>query len=243
MKKVFLTGASRGIGTSIGKGLIDAGFQVTGTHHRTEIPQELRGHSSFSTIKLDLSDIQHVTHTLKKTFIENPTDVLINNAGIFAESGMMEEDADWLSVWDKTMTVNLKASSLLCKWFINGCINSGKKGIIINIASRAAYRGDLQEYAAYAASKGGMAAFTKSIARGFGRSGIVAYTIAPGFIRTDMAEEAIDRFGVKGITRDSSFDEMTTPEEVAKLVVWLSHGEVPHMSGSTFHINGGSYMI
>lgn len=242
MKKAFLTGASRGIGYSIGIGLLNAGFQVAGTHNRSEIPERLKRQDLFSSIRLDLSDISSVTEKLKEYLTQNPPDVLINNAGIFEGSEMTDDDSDWLDVWDRTMNINLKTSSLLSKWYINGCLNSGVPGIIINIASRAAYRGDLQEYSAYAASKGGMAAFTKSIARGFGRSGIVAYTIAPGFTRTDMAEDAISQFGIEDLTRDSSFDEMTTPEEVANLVVWLARGEVLHMTGSTFHINGGSYM-
>lgn len=242
MKKVLLTGASRGIGYSIGIGLLKAGFQIVGTHNRSHIPEDMKVYNSFSSIRLDLSDISVVNEKLKERLTRSPPDVLINNAGIFEGSEMTDDDSDWIDVWDRTMIINLKISSLLCKWYINGCLSSGKQGIIINIASRAAFRGDLQEYSAYAASKGGLAAFTKSIARGFGRNGIVAYTVAPGFIRTDMAEDAIKRFGVDGLTRDSSFDEMTTPEEVANLVVWLARGEVLHMSGSTFHINGGSYM-
>jgi NAD(P)-dependent dehydrogenase (short-subunit alcohol dehydrogenase family) len=115
--------------------------------------------------------------------------------------------------------------------------------MIINISSRAAYRGDTQEYAAYAASKGGMAAFTKSIARDFSKKGIVAYTVAPGFIETDMAKESVEILGAEALTKGSAFDEITQPEEVANLVAFLAKGEVKHMSGSTFHINGGSYMV
>ena len=242
MKKVFLTGVSKSIGLSIGKELLKSGFMVKGTHHRTGIPAELHEHDRFSSIRVDLSDMQAVTVTLKETIIENPPDILINNAGIFEGADVIDQDSDWLDTWDRTMTINLKVPSILCKWFINGCLEREKKGIIINIASRAAYRGDQQEYAAYAASKGGLAAYTKSIARGFSQKGIVAYTIAPGFIKTEMAEPAIEQFGIDGLTRDSAFNEITSPEEVANLVTWLARGEVLHMSGSTFHINGGSYM-
>ncbi len=242
MKKVFLTGASKGIGLSIGKALLSSGFLVTGTYHRTDIPNELYEYDTFSSIRVDLSNLQATAGTLKKSLIENPPDVLINNAGIFEGSEITDQDSNWIDIWDKTLTINLKVPSILCKWFINGCLKSEKKGIIINMASRAAYRGDQQEYSAYAASKGGLAAYTKSMARGFSQNGIVAYTIAPGFINTEMAKSAIEQFGMDGLTRDSAFNEITSPEEVANLVVWLSRGEVLHMSGSTFHINGGSYM-
>src|SRR5699024_2610326 len=113
---------------------------------------------------------------------------------------------------------------------------------IINIASRAAYRGDTQEYAAYAAAKAGLVAFTKSIARDFARQDIFAYSIAPGFVETDMAFDSIDTYGKEYLTEGSAFDEITSPEEVAELAAFLATGKVKHMTGATFHINGGSYM-
>ncbi len=88
-----------------------------------------------------------------------------------------------------------------------------------------------------------MVALTKSIARDFSNKGISAYSIAPGFIDTDMASEAVSVYGEEYLTQGSAFDEITDPKEVASLVAFLAKGDVPHMSGSTFHINGGSYMI
>ena len=243
IKKALVTGASRGIGEVISIQLLQQGFSVMGTKNRSKMPDQLINHEYFSIVHADLSDLESITKALKKKLLEDPPDVLINNAGIFLSGDMELDDNEWLSVWNQTIQVNLTASALLSKWYINGCIQNNKEGIIINIASRAAYRGDLQQYAAYAASKGGMAAFTKSVARDFSRKGIVAYTIAPGFIKTEMAESAIEQFGEKGLTKNSAFDEMTSPEEVANLVTWLAAGEVKHMSGSTFHINGGSYMV
>lgn len=243
IKKALVTGSSRGIGEVICLQLLQKGFSVIGTKNRSVVPDELLNHEHFSIVEADLSDIKSLKEALKLYLIEDPPNVIINNAGIFMSGDMELSDDEWLSVWNQTMQVNLTSSSLLSKWYINGCIQNGKEGIIINIASRAAYRGDLQQYAAYAASKGGMAAFTKSVARDFSRKGILAYTIAPGFIKTKMAEDAIDQFGEEGLTKNSAFDEMTSPKEVASLVAWLAEGEVKHMSGSTFHINGGSYMV
>jgi len=115
--------------------------------------------------------------------------------------------------------------------------------MIINVASRASYRGDSQQYAAYAASKAGLIALTKSMARDFSRKNIFFYSIAPGFIETDMAKDAVKLLGKDHIISGSAFDEITQPDEVAKLVVFLCEGSVPHASGQTFHINAGSYFI
>lgn len=100
-----------------------------------------------------------------------------------------------------------------------------------------------QEFASYAASKGGLVAFTKSVARDFGKHGISAYSIAPGFTQTDMVSDSIEIYGEEYLTQGMSFDRITSPEEVGELVAFLASGKVPHMTGSTFHINGGSYMI
>lgn len=242
-KKAIVTGSSRGIGEVICRQLLQKGFSVLGTKNRSAMPDNLLNHDHFSVVQADLSDLESLSNALKSHLTENPPNVIINNAGIFLDGDMALSDEKWLSVWNQTMQVNLTSSSLLSKWYISGCIQNEQEGIIINIASRAAYRGDLQQYAAYAASKGGMAAFTKSIARDFSRKGILAYTIAPGFIKTQMAEDAIQQFGEDGLTKNSAFDKITSPEEVANLVTWLAQGEVKHMSGSTFHINGGSYMV
>lgn len=245
MKHALVTGSSRGIGYEIAKKLLNDSFRVTGTTRVSEFQDDLAGHKHFTGVRADLGSEKEIVSVLKARFDDDLPDVLINNAGIFKEVDFSDDDKVWLNVWDQTMQVNLRTSSLFCKWFVNRHIEKEKEseGVIINIASRAAYRGDTQEYAAYAASKAGMVAFTKSLARGFGRKGIVAYSIAPGFVETDMARNSISVYGEEYLTQDSAFDSLTQPEEVANLVAFLAAGKVKHMSGSTFHINGGSYLI
>lgn len=243
MKHALVTGSTRGIGAEISRKLLSGKFRVTGTSRKSEFPDDLKSSSSFRGVRTDLGNHAEIETVLKPLFDEDLPDVLINNAGMFRESDFSSHDKDWLEVWDQTMQVNLRASSLLCKWFVNRHLQEESEGIIINIASRAAYRGDTQEYAAYAASKAGMVAFTKSLARDFGRERIVAYSIAPGFIDTDMARDSISVYGEEYLTQGSSFDEITKPDEVANLAAFLASGQVKHATGSTFHINGGSYMI
>lgn len=240
----FVTGASSGIGKSIAERLLEEQFQVIGTRNHSPFSKKLFSNENFEPLTANLANQNDLISSLKPIF-ERPQapDVLINNAGIFIEADMEQDDDDWLVTWDKTLQVNLKAAALLSKWAINSWIKNGEPGIIINIASRAAYRGDTQEYAAYAASKAGMVAFTKSLARNFGKNDIVAYSIAPGFTKTEMAMESIKTYGEEYLTQGMAFDEMTSPEEVAGLVAFLSSGKVKHMTGQTFHINGGSYLV
>ena len=244
-KHVLITGASRGIGLEITKKLLNNGFRVTGTAKSSNFPVDLSSNKNFSGIHVDLGSEAKIKLDLRPLFFDSneSVDILINNAGISVDADFTILDEDWLNIWDQTQNINLRSAALLSKWFVNYHLEEETSGVLINIASRAAYRGDTQEFAAYAASKAGMVAFTKSIARDFSRKGISAYSIAPGFIDTDMASEAVSVYGEDYLTQGSAFDEITDPAEVARLVTFLAKGDVPHMSGSTFHINGGSYMI
>lgn len=239
----LITGASRGIGKAITSTLLYQKANVIGTARSSEFPEEFTASNRFEGIYVDLSKPDQIKKKLKSVFSrEVAPNVLINNAGIFEESGFDTDDDSWLQIWDKTMQVNLRASAMLSKWALNRWEKEGG-GILINVTSRAAYRGDTQEYAAYAASKGGMVAFTKSIARDFGKHNISAYSIAPGFIKTDMAMDSVEVYGEEYLTEGMAFDEITPPEEVGELAAFLASGKVRHMTGATFHINGGSYMI
>lgn len=243
IKTVLLTGCSRGIGLEIAISCLKKGWRVIGTARKSEFPDTLKNSDLFQGIHIDLEDIYALKKSLYDLIKEFRPDVLINNAGIFLHADFETDDDSWLSIWDKTMAVNLKSAALLSKWFLQMHLRNETDGIIINIASRASYRGDTQEYAAYAASKAGMVALTKSMARDFSKRGVVSYSIAPGFIETDMAQDAVETLGKDYITRDSIFDEITQPGEVAEMVTFLASGYVPHASGQTFHINGGSYML
>lgn len=239
----LVTGASRGIGKSITETLLNNGAEVIGTARSSTFPDSFTDSNRFKGLHADLSLETAIETNLKPVFEqEKVPNVLINNAGIFEDCSFEEDDAKWLANLKRTMQVNLNAAAILSKWALNRWSRE-EGGILINIASRAAYRGDTQEYASYAASKGALVAFTKSIARDFGTKGISAYSVAPGFIKTDMAMDSIKIYGEEYLTEGMAFDEITSPEEVGELVSFLASGKVRHMTGSTFHINGGSYMV
>ncbi len=237
--KSLLTGSSRGIGKAIADLLLVKGFEVIGTSTST-INQST---NNYSHIVCDLSN-QEDLQKLKEVYNgEEIPEVLINNAGMFRDADFGISDEEWLETWDITQQVNLRSAALLCKWAINAWIERGIEGRIINISSRAGMRGDTQEYAAYAASKAGMIGLTKSIARSMGKKGITAYTVAPGFVETDMARESIEVYGAEYLTQGLALNEIAPPEEIANLVLLLAEGKLKHSTGQTFHVNSGSYLI
>ncbi len=236
--KILLTGSSRGIGKAISELLLVTGYDVIGTSRTYD--NQLNKH--YIHIASDLSKPEDVLK-LKDIFeAEEIPEVLINNAGMFDDADFGISDKEWLANWDKTMQVNLRSSALLCKWAINSWKERGIEGRIINISSRAGQRGDTQEYASYAASKAGMIGLTKSIARSFGKDGITAYSIAPGFVDTDMARESIEVYGAEYLTQGLFLDTIAPTEEFANLVLFLAEGKLKHATGQTFHVNSGSYL-
>ncbi|HAH49981.1 MAG TPA: SDR family oxidoreductase [Balneola sp.] len=238
--KTLLTGSSRGIGKSIAELLLDNGYEVIGVSTSTNNQYTK---NQYRHTVCDLSNPAEV-NKLKQLFTEDEVpEVLINNAGIFMEAQFEDSDEDWMTKWDKTQQVNLRSMALISKWAINAWKERGIEGRIINIASRAGVRGDTGEYAAYAASKAGMIAFTKSIARSLGKDGITAYSIAPGFVNTDMAQGSIEVYGEEYLTKDLVLDAIAPPEQIAEMVLLLASGKLTHATGQTFHINSGSYLV
>ena len=244
-KVVLVTGASRGIGKAISAVLGNSGATIAiHCNSNLKAAQELAvkiGHNS-KAFQADLSDVQAVSQLFQDVLSHfGKLDVLINNAGIAISSDIDMANEQWVRDWDKTMAVNLTAPALLCKLAIPHFIQQNE-GIIINISSRAAHRGDTADYMAYAASKGGLVALTKSIARAYGKQGITAFGVAPGFTRTEMAQEFIDAYGEDYATKDLALAEMTEPKDVAQVVCFLASGLARHATGTTVDVNAGSYV-
>ena len=151
-------------------------------------------------------------------------------------------DDEWEIKWNRTLQVNLNTPVQLIKWAIP-MWEKRKQGIHIVISSRAAYRGETEQYASYAASKSGIIGVSKTIARGFGERGITSFAVAPGFTMTDMLKEAIPVYGEAYMKRENVLGEIAPTDDVADLCVLLSEGKLKHMTGQTFHINSGSYML
>ena len=169
-------------------------------------------------------------------------DVLINNAGVFEENSITRADAEWLASWERTMQINLTASADLCRRAVLHWQASGASGRIVNIASRAAYRGDSPAHWHYAASKAGMVAMTKSIARAYAKDGIYAFAICPGFTMTGMAEDYMASRGGDKLLADIPLGKVADPEEVAAIAKFCSLDAPPSMTGAVLDVNGASYV-
>ena len=242
---ILVTGASSGIGKAIAKRLAYAGATVAVHYNRNaesahELVEEI-GHGA-KALKADLSVPEESSRLFKDAINAfGSIEVLVNNAGIIINSPFDTSLEKWLEDWNRTLTVNITAVGILCREAVNH-FKKQKGGRIINIASRAAFRGDTPEYFAYSAAKGGMVSISRSIARAFGKDNIKSFVIAPGFVRTGMAEEFIEQYGESIVLDDLSLNTLTEPDDVAPTVVFLASGLMDHATGCTIDINAGSYV-
>jgi 3-oxoacyl-[acyl-carrier protein] reductase len=244
-KNILVTGASRGIGKAIAEALAKSGARVA-VHYNSNkeeaetLASQMGGGSQ--AFGADLGTGQGPLDLWKAVEASfGSVDVLVNNAGVAISSDIAKDDIEWLHDWGHTMMVNLNASALLCKKAIAHFQQRGG-GRIISISSRAAFRGDTADYMAYAASKGGMVALSRSIARAFGKQGIKAFTVAPGFTRTDMAQDFMDQYGEDYALNDIALNQLTEPADIAPTIVFLASGLADHATGCTIDINAGSYV-
>ncbi|MBC7987544.1 MAG: SDR family oxidoreductase, partial [Sphingomonadaceae bacterium] len=174
--------------------------------------------------------------------LDGRIDVLVNNAGVFEQAPIDLDDEAWRRAWERTMTINLTASAELCRLAVRHFQARGEGGRIVNVASRAAYRGDSPAHWHYAASKGGMVAMTKSIARGYAAEGVLAFSVCPGFVMTGMAEDYVSSRGGEALLRDIPLGRVATPEEVATTIAFLALEAPASMTGAAIDINGASFV-
>lgn len=242
---VLVTGASRGIGRAVASALAESGARLA-LHCRNERGEAREWADSLGNgarlFGADLAEEGSPARLIDRVLNHyGRLDVLVNNAGIALESPEDMDDAQWSRNWRITLQVNLTAAAELCRRAVRHFKSIGG-GRIINMASRAAFRGDTVDYLAYAASKGGLVSLTRSLARGFGKDNIKAFVVAPGFVDTDMARTFIERYGESIVLDDIALSRLTRPEDLAPLVVFLASGAADHATGGTFDVNAGSYV-
>lgn len=228
---ILVTGASRGIGAAILDVLNQPNVKTVGQGTSSGIPADFTDPAA-----------PRALWEAALEALDGRIDVLINNAGIFEAAPVDLDDDAWLAAWERTMQVNLTAAAQLSRLAVRHWHQRKRGGRIVNIASRAAYRGDSPAHWHYAASKAGVVAMTKSIARGFAREGILAFAICPGFTMTGMADEYLASRGGDKLLADIPLGRVAMPEEVATMARFCALEAPASMTGAVLDINGASYV-
>ena len=228
---ILVTGTSRGIGKAIAAAF--SGHNVAGHSSR----------GGDSMIAADLSAPGAAGRLWHEALerLGGRIDALVNNAGVFEAAPVDLPAEEWTAQWERTMRVNLTASAELCRLAVLHFREEGG-GRIVNVASRAAYRGDSPQHWHYAASKGGMIAMTKSIARGYAAENILAFAVCPGFTASEMVEDYLASRGGEKIVADIPLGRVATADEVAETVRWLAVDAPASATGAVIDVNGASYV-
>jgi NAD(P)-dependent dehydrogenase (short-subunit alcohol dehydrogenase family) len=231
---ILITGASRGIGAATFELLKSRGHNVAG--HST------RGDNGL--IAGDLMDPAAPRAVWKQALdqLGGRIDALVNNAGIFEGVAEDASDEDWHSTWERTMRVNLQASADFSRLALLHFRDRGDGGRIVNVASRASWRGDSPQHWHYAASKGAMVSMTKTMARAYAAENVLVFAVAPGFTMTPMAEDYLATRGGAGILADIPLGRVASTQEVAEVIRWLATEAPPSATGTTVDVNGASYV-
>ena len=242
---VLVTGASGGIGAAIVERLSAEGARPIIHFGRDKAGAEAllaRVDGEGIVIQADLSSAEGPFDLWHKAIdAAGRIDGLVNNAGIRTEISIEASPSDWRAAWQTEFQVNFFAAADLCKEAIRHFRAHGG-GRIVNMASRAGQRGYAANAMPYGATKAALVNLTKSIARSYGADGVTAVAIAPGWVRTDMADDFIAAHGKPAAVAEIPIGEMATPSEVAELVAFVLRPSQMSLNGATLDVNGGSYI-
>jgi len=235
---ILITGVSRGIGAAAYALLKKTGHNVVG--HSTRGSDQL--------IAGDLMD-PAAPRNIWDTAIDElgEIDVLVNNAGIYEGVADNVSDEEWHSAWNRTLTINVQAPADLSRLAVSHFLDRGSAkdevtGRIINVASRAAFRGDSPQHWHYAASKAAIVGMTKTVSRAYAADGILCFAVAPGFTVSEMTADYLQGRGGAQIVADIPLGRVASTDEVAEVIRWLSTEAPASATGSIIDVNGASYV-
>lgn len=245
-KTVLVTGGSRGIGKAIVQSFASAGARVIIHYNRDSVAAEetlaeIEGNGHFVT-QADLSDPEAVHEMVESLLSETGhIDVLVNNAGIYEEADMLELSyEEFREHFSNTMNTNLIGVANL-SFLLGKDMASIGGGKIINISSRGAFRGEPFALP-YGAAKAGMNSLGQSMAIALATKNVFVYTIAPGFVETDMTTSILDGPQGDAVRNQSPLHRVAQPDEIARTALFLAAEGPGYMTGCIIDINGASYL-
>jgi NAD(P)-dependent dehydrogenase (short-subunit alcohol dehydrogenase family) len=255
-KTAVITGAARGIGRGIAEAFAGEGAAVAicdiDGHGARKTAVEIRDGLGVETcaVEVDVRDrgsVLTMTDTITRHF--GRIDVVVNNAGISKVVAFLEMDE---ALWDATVDTNLKGTFLCCQAVLPQMVQR-RNGKIVNVSSQSGKRGSAQ-YAAYCASKFGVIGLTQSLAQEYAPFGIHINAVCPGVVFTELwrSQDMLDKYAAKrGIPPETVEDyfktqiplgRLCTPEDVAKVVVFLASEDSDYMTGQALNVTGGAEM-
>lgn len=240
----LITGASRGIGRETALRMSEAGARVVVNYCRSEreageVVAEI-GESRAQAVQADVANPDDVERLVARSIEAfGRLDIVVNNAARYEENRFDRDDYEgWQEGWRRTFELNVFGAAnvafVAMRW-----MRANGGGKLINVASRAAFRGET-EFADYGASKAALVNLTRSIARACAKDNIVASCVAPGFIQTDMAKPLIEKRREEIVTQ-IPLGRVGTPDDVAAVIVFLASPMADYLNGVTIDINGGSW--
>jgi 3-oxoacyl-[acyl-carrier protein] reductase len=232
---VFISGASRGIGTAIAESFAQLGHIVIGTS-RSKFKFENKL-DNLIPLALDISDRNSINNCVEYLKDNNlKPSILINNAGITSDQlflRMKDEE------WDDVIATNLTGTFNITKALIKNMIKN-RYGRVINISSVSGLMGNPGQVN-YSSAKAGLSGFTKSLAKEVGSRGITVNSVAPGFIETDMTAYLDDNAKTK-LIEDIPLKRLGSVQDISDLVIFLSSEDASYITGQTISVDGGLFM-
>ena len=244
-KVVLVTGAQQGIGRAMALEFAAAGADVAANwlddHEAIQrIANEIQrlGRRTL-LVKADMALIEEVRGMVSAAEQElGPIDILVNNAAVFPRVTFLDMSE---SDWDRVLAVNLKGACFCAQFVAKAMVAAGRPGVIINIASGAAFRSSPRGVH-YVASKGGVVSMTRAMAMELAPYGIRVNAIAPGLTDTAQPRYGSSEAELAEMARAIPLGRIAQPEDIARAAVFLASDSASFMTGQTIHVNGGSYL-
>lgn len=237
----MVTGAGGALGAATARGLLDAGHRVIIADNDRAALEAVGAELGGEVLPLvfDLSDTAALAAACDSAEQRwGGVDILVNNAGVLSNHKLAETSPE---EWRRIHAINLDGPYLLCRRFVPG-MRERRWGRIINICSVAMKTGGLTAGTAYTATKGGLGAFTFSLARELAPHGVTANGIAPAYVKTKMITEQLTEEQRQQVLRGIPVGRFCEPREVAHAVVFLSSELSGFITGEILDINGGLHL-